>query len=327
MDVEDSAGGRRCAPVAVLLKTWNTPECTQLCLAALGEAELLPTELVVVDLGDDGETRDYAARLAERTGITLRWRSVGRRIAPGAANRLALTEASSPLICLLDSDVLVPRNWLAPPLALLADSEVGLVAPIRPDPFLLHPDAGATASTEAALDAITSTGVPFGEVAARYTVGRSLEAFGRAVAAANDLDRVAAVGFPSFLSSCCLLFDRATVESVGGVADPLFDGGYGSEDVDLSWRIMRAGYRPVRTAEVFVLHFRHESLTANGIDREGELRAANRLLYRRWRTRLLAWAAERRRAGDTPEDLARRFLVRELVRNTSFGADLEAALA
>ena len=46
-----------------------------------------------------------------------------------------------------------------------------------------------------------------------------------------------------------------------------------------------------------------------------------------WRKRLLAWAAERRRAGDSLEDLARRFLVRELVRNTSFGADLEAALA
>ncbi|HEY3083668.1 MAG TPA: glycosyltransferase [Chloroflexota bacterium] len=327
MDVEDAGRGGRRAPVAVLLKTWNTPECTQLCLAALGEAELLPTELVVVDLGEDEATRSYAARLAERTGITLTWRPIGRRIAPGEANRLALAEASSPLICLLDSDVLVPRSWLAPPLALLADPEVGLVAPIRPDPFLVHPDAGATASTEAALDAVKSTGAPFGEVADRYTGGRSLEAFGRAVAEANGLDRVAAVGFPSFLSSCCLLFDRSTVDEAGGVADPLFDGGYGSEDVDLSWRVMRAGYRLVRTSEVFVLHFRHASLDANRIDREAELRTANRLLYRRWRKRLLAWAAERRRAGDSLEDLARRFLVRELVRNTSFGADLEAAPA
>ena len=308
------------APLSTLIKTWNTGEATRLLLDAICGADLLPEEIVIVDLGADGETHAYAEALCERHGIALRWLPVGHRLAPGAGNRLALDAATSPLICLLDNDVLVPRNWLGPLVALLEDPEVGLVAPVRPDPFLAYP--GRAESTEAGLDAINARGLPLAEVAREFTGGLSLAELGRAVARANALDTVTPLDFPSSLSSCCVAFDRAIVEAAGGIADPAFDAGYGSEDIDLTWRVLAAGYECLRTSEVFILHFRHTSLRANGLDFDADLRAANVVLYARWRKRLLSWARGRLLAGDSLDDLARRFIVRELMRNTVFGEEI-----
>ena len=309
-------------PLGVIVKTWNTGEHTRACLDRVVDADALPEELAVVDLGDDPATRRYLEELTDRHGIRLSWLAIGRRLAPGEANRRALELLSTPLVCLLDNDVLVPKNWLGPIVALLASPGAGLVAPIRPDPFIAYP--GRAESTEAVLDAIKGQGVPLEEVARQFTGGVPLDEFGRAVQRANGLQPAVDVEFPSFLSSCCLCFDRQAVEDAGGIADPGFDGGYGSEDVDLSWRVAEAGYALVRTAEVFVLHVRHASLERNQIDYPGELRAANRILYPRWRKQLLAWAKLRLRSGDTVDDLAHRFIIRELIRNTSFAADLAA---
>lgn len=283
-------------------------------------ADLLPEELVVVDLGDDAATRRHAEELAERHSIRCRWLPIGRRLAPGAANRLALDHVSTPLVCLLDNDVVVPRNWLGPITALLTAPGIGLVAPIRPDPFVRYP--GRAESTEAVLDGLKLQGLPPGEIVRAFAEGAPLHELGRAIQRENDLRPVTTLEFPSFLSSCCLCFDRATVEDAGGVSDPAFDERYGSEDVDLSWRVLAAGYALARTSEVFVLHFRHSSLEANRVAYAAELAMANRVLYSRWRRELLNWALERRRMGDALADLSRRFIVRELLRNTAFASDL-----
>src|SRR6185295_16873864 len=130
-----------------------------------------------------------------------------------------------------------------------------------------------------------------------------------------------AIEFPSFLSSCCLGMSRSAIEAAGGIADPVFSAGYGSEDVDLTWRVLQADYAAIRTSDVFVFHFRHTSLEANNVDYATELTSANRLLYARWRKQLLAWGRDRLRRGDDREDLTRRFIVRELFRNTQLEGD------
>jgi GT2 family glycosyltransferase len=312
-------------PIGVLIKTWNTGECTRLCLDTLVRADDLPDELVVVDLGDDTMTRRHAEALADEHAIELRWLPIGQRLAPGEGNRLAFEASSAPYLCLLDSDVLVPRNWLAVAMPLLADPNVGLVAPIRPDPFVRYP--GREESTEAILDEIKRGGGSFAEIAHAFTGGAPLDEFGRAARQANGFEHTVTIDFPSFFSSCCLFFDRAVVEEAGGVAHPAFDRSYGSEDIDLSWRVLAMGYSLARTADIFILHFRHTSLEANQVDYQSEIVAANRVLYARWKKRLIAWAVARSRAGDSLDDLSRRFIIRELMRNTSFAEDLQTALA
>jgi GT2 family glycosyltransferase len=283
-------------------------------------ASLLPREIAVVDLGDDRLTRAHARDLANRHALQLHWLAIGHRLAPGIANQRAFEVLSTPLIGLLDDDVVVPRNWLGPLTSILMHPGVGLVAPIRPDPFLAYP--GKDESTEGILDDIRTQLARISEIVESFTDGRSLEEFGREVQRANGLPRESALQFPSFLSSCCLGLNRIAIEAAGGVADPIFSAGYGSEDVDLSWRVLRAGYAAIRTSDVFVLHLRHTSLEANRVDYASELIAANRVLYARWRKQLLAWGRDRLRRGDDRADLARRFIVRELFRNTAFESDL-----
>ena len=308
------------APIGLIVKTWNTGESLRHCLDAVVSACLLPREVVVVDLGDDRPNHAYATDLARLHGIQLHWLPIGHRLAPGVANRRALEVLSTPLIGLLDDDVVVPRNWLGPLMSILKDHSVGLVAPIRPDPFLIYP--GRDESTEGVLDDLRHRLARSSDVVETYTGGRSLEELGGDVQRANGLPREAALEFPSFLSSCCLGLSRIAIEAAGGIADPDFSAGYGSEDVDLTWRVLRAGYAAIRTSDVFVLHFRHTSLEANEVDYSTEITSANRVLYAKWRPQLLAWGRDRLRRGDERADLARRFIVRELLRNTEFESDL-----
>jgi GT2 family glycosyltransferase len=307
-------------PVGVIVKTWNTGDVTRACLDRIATANELPAELAIVDLGDDETTRVHAERLSHERAIALRWLGVGRRLAPGEANRLALGSLSSPNGCLLDSDVLVPRNWLGSLARLVEAPDVGLAAPLRPDPFLQWP--GEEQSTEARLDAIAGR-TPLAEILAAFADGHSPEDVGRWIAAENGLEPVATIEFPSSVSSCCLAFKRKAIEAAGGIADRAFDGQYGSEDVDLTWRVLDAGYAVVRTADVFVLHLRHTSLRANRVDFNEELVRANRTLYQLWRSRLLAWGRERLRRGDSLADLRQRYIIRELMRNTDFSRELE----
>ncbi|HLZ10414.1 MAG TPA: glycosyltransferase [Chloroflexota bacterium] len=310
----------RHAEIGLIVKTWNTGEWLRRCLDAIIAASPLPREIAVVDLGEDELSHVYARDLAERHDVRLQWLPIGHRLAPGIANRRALEALSTRLIGLLDDDIVVPRNWLGPLTSILLDPGVGLVAPIRPDPFLAYP--GRDESTEGVLDDLKKglEGIP--DLVKTYTHGRSLEDFGREVQRVNDLPRELAVEFPSFLSSCCLGISRGAIEAAGGIADPVFSAGYGSEDVDLTWRVLQAGYAAIRTSDVFVLHFRHTSLEANHVDYATELAAANRLLYARWRKQLLTWGRDRLRRGDDRDDLTRRFIVRELFRNTEFDGDL-----
>ncbi|MGH2459990.1 MAG: glycosyltransferase family 2 protein, partial [Chloroflexota bacterium] len=87
-------------PIGVIVKTWNTGEHTRACLDRVAHANDLPEELAVVDLGDDAATHRYLEELTERSGIRLHWLSIGRRLAPGEANRRALAALSTPLVCL-----------------------------------------------------------------------------------------------------------------------------------------------------------------------------------------------------------------------------------
>jgi GT2 family glycosyltransferase len=314
------AASPRHAPIGLIVKTWNTGAVTRLCLDAITDAILLPSDIAVVDLGDDPRTHAHAIELADRHEIRLLWLPVGHRLAPGPANQRGFDVLSTPLIGLLDNDVIVPRHWLGPLVSILQTPGVGLVAPIRPDPFLVYP--GRDDSTEAFLDALKNRFDSIPEVIEAFTGGRSLDEFGRDVQRANDLPRESTITFPSSLSSCCLGLTRVAIDAAGGIADSAFSDGYGSEDIDLSWRVLRAGYQAVRTSDVFVIHLRHTSIAANEIDFAAELTAANRVLFALWRKQLLAWGRDRIRRGDSKEGLGQRFLIRELFRNTALGTEL-----
>ena len=130
---------------------------------------------------------------------------------------------------------------------------------------------------------------------------------------------------PDFIGTACALLDKQFVAEAGGVADPRFVG-YGSEDVDLCWRIGEHGGQVARTGAVYVHHFYNASLADNAADPGPALRAGNNILYAKWQARLIELCrAELTRGGSLRDYLTSHFIFQPLARDTSFLADLTAA--
>jgi GT2 family glycosyltransferase len=123
------------------------------------------------------------------------------------------------------------------------------------------------------------------------------------------------------------LLDGNFVKEIGGIADPDFRG-YGSEDVDLCWRIGEAGGLVAKTHSVYVHHFHGASLSDNRLDRRSALDLANQTLYEKWKRRLLELVQEKARLGHKTlvDYLETHFIFHQLAQNTSFIHDLRRAL-
>jgi GT2 family glycosyltransferase len=226
----------------------------------------------------------------------------------------------------MDSDVLVPKGWLA---RLVAEFEqhpnVRLLAPLNYHQTLGHPfgpENSAQAWFRTRKESERSSPLRQFHI---YSGGLSIEEFDEWMCSSQTgaLTRYACP--PDFVGTCCALLDADFIARAGGVADPRF-AGYGSEDVDLCWRIGELGGEVARASSVYVHHFHNASLIDNAVDAEAALRAANQILYAKWKARLIALVqAEIRRCGSPREYLSAHFIFQPLARHTPFIADLRAA--
>lgn len=316
-------------PVSIILKVWNAPRHVKLCLEGLLQNTTSPFELIVVDNGSKPRLNGW---LADRAEADARIRLVTNRLnqGPGFANRQGAGLARNRLVCLLDSDVLVPPGWLE---RLVADFDVTpnlkLLAPLQPEEAAVYPFDGETPDSRQAWYGVKRRlpqANPLEQLAA-FTRGLSLADFELEMRKANPPGVRLVSAPPDFVSSACLLVDRDFALQAGGIADPAFRL-YGSEDVDLCWRVGAAGGLVGKTASVYVHHFLGASLESNDLKRAAALAQANVLLYAKWKERLLALAA--RHATDDIDALTayleQHFIYSALARNTTFIDDLRQSL-
>ncbi len=332
-------------PVSIILKTWNALPHVRLCVGTLLRHTDGPFELIVIDNGSRPDTVSFLRglvaagsiedrpeqRVPNRARPRVRLVENAENLGPGAANRQGVALAEHELVCLMDSDVLVPTGWL-PRLVneFERHEDVRLLAPLMYHPTIPHPFDEAN-STDAWFRVKQEHPrlAPLQQFYA-YSRGLSIDEF-------DDLITNEKPGFsekpgfyaqacpPDFIGTACALLDRGFVEGVGGVADPRF-AGYGSEDVDLCWRIGEAGGQAARTAAVYVHHFHHASLADNAADPAEALLVANRILYDKWRDRLFSLCqAELAAGGSLREYLCRHFIFGPLARSTTFLEDLARA--
>ncbi len=311
--------------VSIIMKVWNAYDHVRLCANTLLRNTETPFELIVVDNGSQPDVLRYLRDLAE---ADARVRLIENRVnlGPGRANRQAAAQARGAWICLIDSDVLVPRGWLSRLLAVAArHPEVRLLAPMRYHQTIDHPFEPAS-SLEAWFQVKKANPrlSPLRQFYA-YSRGLSIDEFDRLMCGEKPPELKTIESPPAFTGTCCALLDARYVASVGGVADPRFEG-YGSEDVDLCWRIGQNGGQVAETGAVYVHHYHHSSLIDNAIDGEAALRKANQILYEKWQGRLLALAeVEISRIGSARDYLSSHFIFQPLSRSTSFIRDLRLA--
>ncbi|WP_067979762.1 mycofactocin biosynthesis glycosyltransferase MftF [Nocardia caishijiensis] len=161
--------------------------------------------VIVVDDGSDEPVR-IPPRPGRGQVTVLRHE---RPLGPAAARNAGLRAASTDFVAFLDSDVVPRSGWLEVMLGHFSDPQVALVAP-----------------RIVALDSESNA-------LARYEHTRSSLDLGRREAAVH------ARGIVSYVPSAALLARRAALLGEGGFDESM----QVAEDVDLCWRLERAGWR------------------------------------------------------------------------------------
>ena len=201
------------AAVSVVIPNWNGRDWLGPCLAALGDQELAPAEVIVVDNGSHDGSLEYL-RDAHPEVVTV---ALGANTGFAHAANVGLGRSSGEFVALVNADVELAPDWLArvagaldrdPGAAAVACKMVSLS-----DPSLIY-DAG---------DILRRDGVC--EQRGRFT---------------RDDGRFDTPGEVFGACAGAALYRRSALESLGG-----FDERYFAylEDVDLALRLRLAGWR------------------------------------------------------------------------------------
>lgn len=199
----------------VIVPARDRPDLLEHCLESLGAA--LP--VVVVD--DGSSDPDAIAKVAAEHGARLIRREVAG--GPAAARNAAIPVVDTDFVVMVDSDCVVPREWVERLAGHLSDPVVGLVAP-RIVPLSLRTSAQRFAATQGCLD------------------------LGDRPASVRPLTRVAYVPSTALVARRAALLEAARD---GNVFDESLRYG---EDVDLVWRMGAAGWRIRYEPSVKVQH-------------------------------------------------------------------------
>ena len=194
---------------------------------------LLALRGLAVVVVDDGSAQPVTD--ADWTGTSCQVELIrhNRSLGPAAARNTGLARCHTEFVAFLDSDVLPRTGWLEALLGHFCDPAVAVVAPRV---VALEPD---------------------GTMLARYEAIRS----------ALDLgDREAPVlpyGPVPYVPSATVLCRRTAVERIGGFDESLHCG----EDVDLCWRMARAGFR-MRYEPVALIGHQHRTSMREWLSRK-----------------------------------------------------------
>ena len=101
---------------------------------------------------------------------------------------------------------------------------------------------------------------------------------------------------PDAIVTYCALVRNSAVLKIGFLSDPQFEM-YGSEDLDLSWKLQKIGYKCAVLKDAYIHHFRHRSITASNLDRDKYLLQNNIKFYQKWGKDIFAFLDSERERG------------------------------
>jgi mycofactocin system glycosyltransferase len=209
------AGPTRC-DVAVVVPVRDMAAGLATTLASLGPLDELG-EVVVVD---DGSSDPDAVRAAAGGATVLRNEQV---LGPAAARERGWRATRSPFVLFVDAEIEAPggSGWVGELLPGFGDERVGAIAP------RIRASTGRAPSLLASYERARSS-LDLGPKRAPVRPG----------------------GVVPYVPTAALLVRRAAIESIGGFDPDLRTG----EDVDLVWRLHRAGWRVRYEPTVVVTH-------------------------------------------------------------------------
>jgi GT2 family glycosyltransferase len=221
---EDAAGAPApTLPIAVAISTLDRPDALARCLGSLAAGSALPAEVVVVDQSRDASARPVVeAAAAALPGV----RHVPQRtIGLSVGQNEAVGQTGAAVVAVLDDDCVADENWIAQVARLLADDRPldvigGRVLPLGADAPGLYAVSSRPSTTPQTFDSRTRP----------WEVG----------------------------SGNNFAFRRRWFDAIGGCDARLGPGapGRGAADIDLFYRLLRAGARVGYEPGVLVYHER-----------------------------------------------------------------------
>lgn len=244
--------------ILVLIVNWNGREDTLACLESLNATEGEVGRMVVVDNGSTDGSVEAINRHFPQVTVIENQRNLGFGVANNMGMRLFLQETRYPHLFLLNNDTLVAPNALKILTSALSEDGVGAVVP-----KIYYADGQRLWYAGGSIDWKQGSATHCG--------------FGR-----RDEERFNRRGEVTFATGCALLLKREALDKVG-----LFDKRYFmfGEDVDLSIRLAKAGYRILYLPEAVVWH-----KVGGSVARKGE----GFIYYHMTRNRLLTMSKHAR---------------------------------
>jgi N-acetylglucosaminyl-diphospho-decaprenol L-rhamnosyltransferase len=219
------------------------PQCVQCALAEIERARVEGEVIIIDNASTDGSPQRTAARFPKVRTIRNE-----ANLGFSAANNKAIRASEGRYVLILNDDALLQRDSLRLMIEKLdSDLQVGAVGP-----KLLNPDGSLQKN-------FTNRRFPHPLhcLTMVFLLERRLEAnawTSRIFGLNRDLE---CTGEAEHLAGACLLVRREALDAVG-----LFDEGfnYWFEDVDLCFRLKKAGWKIVYVAEAHVTHYQSASI-------------------------------------------------------------------
>lgn len=223
--------------VSVVIVSWNARSLVQKCLPSVVETDYPNLEILFADNASTDGSAAWVAR--EYPSVKIVRHPDNWLFARG--NNQALPHATGDYILLLNNDVEVPPNWVHPLVdTMTSNPDVGAVQP----KLLQYGDRDRFEYAGASGGFIDRVGYPF----ARGRIFNTMEADRGQYDDACDI---------FWATGAALLLRRSALKTVG-LLDENFE--MHMEEIDLCWRLQRAGYRVRVQPESTIYHIGGASL-------------------------------------------------------------------
>lgn len=206
--------------ISIVIVSWNALSLVRRCLPSVVATDYPNLEIILADNASNDGTAAWVAREYPSVKIVRH----PKNLLFAAGNNRALPHATGDFILLLNNDVEVPPGWLHP----LVDTMESMddVAAVQPK-LLQYDDRSRFEYAGASGGFVDRLGYPF-------TRGRIFDTMEVDRGQYDDARDV------FWATGAALLLRRTALEEVG-VLDPRFE--MHMEEIDLCWRLQRAGYR------------------------------------------------------------------------------------
>lgn len=282
----------------IIVSCWNAIEHTKVTLSSLFGTVHHPYFLTIVDNGSIDGTSKYLKKLiapdqCEKLIVIKNIKNKGAGHAINQGQKISLKYGLK-YTCLCNNDLFFQNNWLQ----LLEDcmennNKIGIAGTLRPAIDTVHHTKSLT--TKYIVDC-ASKNKTIQEELELFQDGYDFETTCRMIVKKNGGGILFLRCPPNAVVTCCAIVRNSTSKNIGLFSDPQFNV-YGSEDIDLSWRLQEAGFSCVILKDVYVHHFRHRSISSSNLDREKYLLENNIKFFKKWKRTIFLFLYRQKNLG------------------------------